>query len=51
MFLTDFPHEEHGGTTLPLRRPVFSDVRRLAGSCEYDTVSPCAFQPGTCGRL
>jgi hypothetical protein len=46
MFLYYFPREEHGGKPC-LLADLVSGPRRLAGSCEYDTVSPGAFQPGT----
>jgi hypothetical protein len=38
-----------GDNLLP-RGLVCPRLRRLAGSCQYDTVSPRAFQPGTCGN-
>src|ERR1700693_1801615 len=50
MFLADFPPKGTRGDNPACSPPhFFQDMRRLAGSCEYDTVSPRAFQPGTCG--
>src|SRR5580658_186662 len=42
--------QEHGGDNLLPRGLVYPRLRRLAGSCQYDTVSLRAFQPGTCGN-